>query len=386
MATTALPVEEWMCDATRRREHGPEEKPSPEPPVREELERSAAPQPAHRRDGDDHEHDDVDPVHARRSLHLLAGSGPSRCLSRRRRVPDPRMPDPRVPVRRGKIGLPRTTAGGSPGGERAAVPHFDDHPTDTEPAGPASAPGGPGAAEPAQAPGDCARTTGVARSPVAASPAGVATARTRCRPATPFVATARAASRPATPAVDRRRRAAPQRSARRPATGLSRFAGSAPLDVLGRPLASFFKRALAIAVDFLVLSFALSEFGHEVFPLVLSSANNKPPSGQLMEFLGVSALVWIGYLTLLGSSRRGQTLGMMLYGIAVRDDAGGGQVSVGRATLRSVILLGLSGFFVDLIWPLWDKKRQSLHDKAARTVVVDVRLAALAEQLRQAGR
>jgi uncharacterized RDD family membrane protein YckC len=102
-----------------------------------------------------------------------------------------------------------------------------------------------------------------------------------------------------------------------------------------------------------------------------------------MSFLGVSALVWIGYLTLFGSSRRGQTIGMMLYGIAVRDDAGGGQVSLGRATLRSVILVGASSFFIDLLWPLWDKKRQSLHDKAARTVVVDVRLAALAEQLRQ---
>ena len=90
-----------------------------------------------------------------------------------------------------------------------------------------------------------------------------------------------------------------------------------------------------------------------------------------------------GYLTLFGSSRRGQTIGMMLYGIAVRDDAGGGQVSLGRATLRSVILVGASSFFIDLLRPLWDKKRQSLHDKAARTVVVDVRLAALAEQLRQ---
>jgi uncharacterized RDD family membrane protein YckC len=165
--------------------------------------------------------------------------------------------------------------------------------------------------------------------------------------------------------------------------GRSRFRIAAPLDVLGRPLASWLKRALAIAIDFLLLSFALSEFGHEVFPLVLSSSPGKPPSGQVMSFLGVSALVWIGYLTLFGSSRRGQTIGMMLYGIAVRDDAGGGQVSLGRATLRSVILVGASSFFIDLLWPLWDKKRQSLHDKAARTVVVDVRLAALAEQLRQ---
>jgi uncharacterized RDD family membrane protein YckC len=71
---------------------------------------------------------------------------------------------------------------------------------------------------------------------------------------------------------------------------------------------------------------------------------------------------------------------MMLYGIAVRDDKGGGQVAVGRATLRSVVLVAASSFLVDFLWPLWDTKRQSLHDKAARTVVVDVRLAALAQQ------
>jgi uncharacterized RDD family membrane protein YckC len=146
------------------------------------------------------------------------------------------------------------------------------------------------------------------------------------------------------------------------------------------------KRALAIAVDFLVLSFALSWFGHQVFPLVLSSTVSSPPEGQVMSFLGVSAVVWVGYLALFGSSRRGQTIGMMLYGIAVRDDAGGGQVSVVRATLRSFILVAASGFFVDLLWPLWDRRRQSLHDKAARTVVVDVRLAAFAEQLRERGR
>jgi uncharacterized RDD family membrane protein YckC len=146
------------------------------------------------------------------------------------------------------------------------------------------------------------------------------------------------------------------------------------------------KRALAIAVDFLVLSFALSWFGHQVFPLVLSSTVSSPPEGQVLSFLGVSALVWVGYLTLLGSSRRGQTIGMMLYGIAVRDDADGGQVSVARATIRSLILVAASGFFVDLLWPLWDRKRQSLHDKAARTVVVDIRLAAFAEQLRERGR
>jgi uncharacterized RDD family membrane protein YckC len=258
------------------------------------------------------------------------------------------------------------------------VPHFDDQPTHTEPAGPATAPDGPGAVEPAQAP---APPLAPLPSPVPLWPPPPP----EWRPPESDAA-AQHTSWPANGAQHPPWAANGGQRPIPPATGISRFARNAPLDVLGRPLASWLKRALAITVDFLVLTFALTEFGHEVFPVVLSSANNKPPSGQLMSFLGVSALVWILYMTLFGSSRRGQTLGMMLYGIAVRDDADGGQVSVGRATLRSVILLGLSSFFIDFIWPLWDKKRQSLHDKAARTVVVDVRLAALAEQLRQAAR
>ena len=157
----------------------------------------------------------------------------------------------------------------------------------------------------------------------------------------------------------------------------------APLDALGRPLASWAKRFLAILVDFLLLSLLLSWFGHAVFPNLLSASSstyNSVPQSQALSFFGVSFLVWVGYLSLLGSSRRGQTLGMMLYGIAVRD-LEGGPVSVGRATIRSIILILASGFLIDAFWPLWDPRRQALHDKPARTVVVDIRRAALLEQL-----
>jgi uncharacterized RDD family membrane protein YckC len=159
--------------------------------------------------------------------------------------------------------------------------------------------------------------------------------------------------------------------------------GTAHVDSLGQPLASWPKRFLAILVDFLLLSALLSWFGHAVFPNLLSSSAaiyNSVPQSQALSFLGVSFLVWVGYLSLLGSSRRGQTLGMMLYGIAVRD-LEGGPVKLGRAIVRSVILVAASGFLVDAFWPLWDPRRQALHDKPARTVVVDMRLAKLLEQL-----
>jgi uncharacterized RDD family membrane protein YckC len=157
---------------------------------------------------------------------------------------------------------------------------------------------------------------------------------------------------------------------------------TAPRDVLGRPLASWVKRLFAFAVDFLILSFLLREFGLQVFPAVITATTNSPaPLHQVLSFIGVVALVWIAYLGFTASSKRGQTIGMMLYGIAVRDDKTGGQVRVTRAMIRGVILIAASGIFIDALWPLWDRKRQSWHDKAARTVVVDMRLAELAQRL-----
>lgn len=158
---------------------------------------------------------------------------------------------------------------------------------------------------------------------------------------------------------------------------------TAPLDALGRPIASWPKRTLAFLVDFFLLSLLLNWFGHVVFPNLLSSSAaiyRAVPESQELSFLGVSFLVWVAYLTFLASSRRGQTLGMMLYGIAVRD-VDGGPVKVGRATIRSVILIVASGFLIDVFWPLWDPRRQALHDKPAHTLVIDMRLAALMQQL-----
>ena len=156
----------------------------------------------------------------------------------------------------------------------------------------------------------------------------------------------------------------------------------APLDAKGRPLASWLKRVFAMILDFFFLSLVLNWLGHEAFPLVANATNlATAPKGQVASFFGVILLVWLGYLSFFASSRRGQTLGMMIYGIAVRDETSGDRVAIVRATLRSLIIVVFCGFLVDLLWPLWDNRRQSLHDKAARTVVVDVRLAALAQRV-----
>lgn len=82
---------------------------------------------------------------------------------------------------------------------------------------------------------------------------------------------------------------------------------------------------------------------------------------------------------------KGQTPGKMLVGIRVRmrdeDRLPDARAAVlrwavqqgGPQLLSSIAGLGFfAGVFsiVDHLWPLWDPRRQSLHDKAARTIVV----------------
>jgi uncharacterized RDD family membrane protein YckC len=73
-------------------------------------------------------------------------------------------------------------------------------------------------------------------------------------------------------------------------------------------------------------------------------------------------------------TRSGQTPGKMALGISVRRADRPGPLSVGDSIKRRLVPLvfqfvGLV-FLLDYLWPLWDSKRQALHDKVAGTQVV----------------
>lgn len=85
----------------------------------------------------------------------------------------------------------------------------------------------------------------------------------------------------------------------------------------------------------------------------------------------IVALAYFGYFW----SSRGQTIGMMVFGFRVRDQATGQYPSVGKAILRGFIWwleVGLTFCLIGAIgwlWQLWDPQRQAIHDKIAGTVV-----------------
>ena len=75
----------------------------------------------------------------------------------------------------------------------------------------------------------------------------------------------------------------------------------------------------------------------------------------------------------------GLTQLLVTHGYTVMQPNIRGSVGYGKAFLRSLVAL-LLGYTVivgilDVLWPLWDKKNQTLHDKAVGTVVLRTRNA-----------
>jgi len=93
--------------------------------------------------------------------------------------------------------------------------------------------------------------------------------------------------------------------------------------------------------------------------------------------LGITAVVAIIYATVLFGGKRGQTVGMMAVGVRGLSGDHGGPVGYGRAFWRSlleqVFRVTIIIWIVDMLFPLWDSRRQTLHDKAVGSVVVRAR-------------
>jgi uncharacterized RDD family membrane protein YckC len=169
--------------------------------------------------------------------------------------------------------------------------------------------------------------------------------------------------------------------------------------ITGRPLAEWWRRLLAYLLDALIVSVP-SYFIYEIalvhsfstikFPSACSQQNVPNNCGVelfhsffstfLVTFLAYFAaqlVVGTLYYTLLVGAPRGQTVGMMALSIAVRDERDDVSIGRWRAFTRWFVFFVLAIPFgipalIDCLAPLWDKRRQSWHDHAARSVVIDV--------------
>ena len=130
--------------------------------------------------------------------------------------------------------------------------------------------------------------------------------------------------------------------------------------------AEWWRRCAALVIDSAILWIPL---------MFLTHSMDRP--GRLVVWV----VVGFTYFTVLNGGRRGQTVGKMVWDIKVRDAATGGPLGYPKAAIRYLaptllFLIPILGFVLwvaDGLSPLWDKRRQALHDKLAGSVVVTAR-------------
>jgi len=164
----------------------------------------------------------------------------------------------------------------------------------------------------------------------------------------------------------------PRQVAGDPLVGFQSAVSAGADPVTGAHLASWGRRAAGWFVDVLVL------LGVWVATFAWAFTTEDPVTGEISDAAAVVIIVvflfgaplyqWI----MIG--RWGQTLGKMALGIRVVRNENANRVSYPRALGRasSVWMLGIFSLplLLAYLWPLWDRRNQTLYDKMASTIVV----------------
>ena len=122
------------------------------------------------------------------------------------------------------------------------------------------------------------------------------------------------------------------------------------------PRASFLRRLGAILIDSILLGIV-----YGILVAVLKGTG-----------YALAILVQIAYFTYFEGGLTGQTIGKRALGIRVYDFGGsGGPIGYGRGFIRWLgRIVSSIPCALGYLWMLWDKEKQTWHDKLATTVVV----------------
>lgn len=170
----------------------------------------------------------------------------------------------------------------------------------------------------------------------------------------------------------------------------SEFSGSSP--ALGLELATWWQRAVAFAIDLVLLGIVAGVFLivagvflYATVPVLLTPQNSP---GSASSFFGFStnhspywwelfglAVCSVLYFAILDAHKG--TIGKRSVGIAVCDKNTGRPIGVLRALVRSVVyVLFWMALFIpgllNVLSPLSDRNRQAWHDHAVGSIVVEV--------------
>ena len=124
------------------------------------------------------------------------------------------------------------------------------------------------------------------------------------------------------------------------------------------PRAGFWRRFGAVLIDGIILTVA-----YAILRRILG------PGSADAIYVALS----LAYFTVLEGRSDGQTLGKRALGIRVLDFGGGEAIGYGRAAIRYVgRIVSSLVFALGYLWMLWDREKQTWHDKFANSVVVPV--------------
>ena len=120
-----------------------------------------------------------------------------------------------------------------------------------------------------------------------------------------------------------------------------------------------------------------ASFGRRLVAFLLDSILIGIVTGILTAFMsrnaanGVGLLIAIAYFAFFEGGASGQTLGKKALGIRVIDFSAGGPIGYGRGVIRYLgRILSTIPLLLGYFWMLWDREKQTWHDKFATSVVV----------------
>ena len=147
-------------------------------------------------------------------------------------------------------------------------------------------------------------------------------------------------------------------------------------DQSGVNYAEWWQRLVAIIIDGIILQVVLVPI-RAIFGFG-SSSSSSAGFGFSLGAGGIlaSIVLNVAYYGVL-HALRGQTVGKMALGIKVVKKGTDQNLEMGPALIRalipSVLWFTCIGGLLDGLWPLWDKEKQAIHDKAVGSYVVKAR-------------
>jgi uncharacterized RDD family membrane protein YckC len=158
-----------------------------------------------------------------------------------------------------------------------------------------------------------------------------------------------------------------------PSEGYFGAAGGASLASYGARLGGWLIDFVIVVVVTLIVTLPLHQI-HRQHVLVRGTYSYRYHLGGVG--IVIDAAIVIVYGGLFCGSARGQTLGMMATKTRVVRTGSSSAIGYGRAFGRAAFeyLLSVALFLpwvLDMLFPIWDPKNQTLHDKVAGTVVIN---------------